>query len=152
MFEELAVLVEVFDGVGVVGARAVHELVEVIRQSLLGLLARAISRGNHRGVVRSVPILFVFLATLCGGALVLVYALGLAFVLASAKDRSDHLLARGVVSGDVEQVAGGTVFQAAKLVDQGLTVRPREEHADDVCIDDIREGVASLEEPTDVIP
>ena len=82
----------------------------------------------------------------------MVCTLSLDFVLASAKDRSDRLLARGVVSGDVEQVAGGTGLQAAKLVDQGLTVRPREEHADDVCIDDIREGVASLGEPMDVIP
>ena len=57
-----------------------------------------------------------------------------------------------MVSGDVEQVAGGTGFQAAKFVDQGLVVRPREECADDVCVDDIREGVASLEEPADVIP
>ena len=30
-FEELAVLVEVFDGVGVVSAWAIHELVEVVR-------------------------------------------------------------------------------------------------------------------------
>ena len=35
MFEELTVLVEVFDGVGVVGAWAIHELVEVVRQVLL---------------------------------------------------------------------------------------------------------------------
>ena len=38
------------------------------------------------------------------------------------------------------------------LVDQGLKVRPREECADDVCVDDIREGVALLGEPMDVIP
>ena len=38
-FEELAVLVEVFDGVGVVGAWAIHELVEVVRQAWLGLFA-----------------------------------------------------------------------------------------------------------------
>ena len=43
-------------------------------------------------------------------------------------------------------------FQAAKLVDQGLAVHPREERADDVCVDNIREGVASLGEPVDVIP
>ena len=91
-----------FDGVGVVGALAVHELVEVVRQSLLGLLARAISRGDQRGVVRSAPILFVLLAPLCGGALVLVHALGLAFVPVPVEDRSDHLLTGGVVSGDVE--------------------------------------------------
>ena len=74
----------------------------------------------------------------------MVHVLGLAIVLASTENCSDHLLARGVISGDIEQVAGGTGFQAAKLVDQGLTVRPREECADDVYIDDIREGVASL--------
>ena len=37
-------------------------------------------------------------------------------------------------------------------MDQGLVGCPREECADDVCVDDVREGVASLEEPTDVIP
>ena len=116
-FEELAVLVEVFDGIGVVGARAIHELVEVFRQPLLGLLPRAISRGDQCGVVRSASIFFVLLAPLCGGALILVHALGLAFVPASVEDRSDCLLARGVVGGDVEQVMGGTGFQAAKLVD-----------------------------------
>ena len=42
-------------------------------------------------------------------------------------------------------------LQAAKLVDQGLACCPGEECVDDVCIDDIREGVASLGEPTDVI-
>ena len=47
----------------------------------------------------------------------MVRALGLAFVSASAEDRSDRLLTRGVVSGNVEQVAGGMGFQAAKLVD-----------------------------------
>ena len=37
-------------------------------------------------------------------------------------------------------------------MDQGLTGHPREECADDVRVDDFREGVASLEEPTDVVP
>ena len=37
-------------------------------------------------------------------------------------------------------------------MDQGLTDRPREECADDLHVNDIREGVASLGEPTDVIP
>ena len=81
----------------------------------------------------------------------MVLVLGLAFIPASIEDRSDRLLAGGVVSGDVKQVAGGTGLQAAKLVDQGLTGCPREECVDDVRIDDIRKGVASLGEPTDVI-
>ena len=82
----------------------------------------------------------------------MVLALGLAFVPASIEDRFDHLLAGGMVHGDVEQVAGGTGLQAAKLVDQGLAGRPGEECANDVRVDDIREGVASLGEPMDVIP
>ena len=53
MFEELVVLVEVFDGAGVVGAWATHELVEVVRQALLGLLAYMISCGDQHGVGRS---------------------------------------------------------------------------------------------------
>ena len=91
-----------------VGARAIHELVEVVRQALLGLPTHTISYGDQRGVGRSAPILFVLLAPLCGGALVLVLALGLAFVLASIEDCFDRLLARGMVCGDVEQVTGGT--------------------------------------------
>ena len=37
-------------------------------------------------------------------------------------------------------------------MDQGLAVCPREECADDIRVDDIREGLASLRKPTDVIP
>ena len=81
----------------------------------------------------------------------MVHTFGLAFVPAPVEDRSDHLLVGGVVSGDIEQVVGGMRFQAAQLVDQGLAVRHGEEHTDDVYVDDIREGVASLGEPMDLI-
>ena len=37
----------------------------------------------------------------------MILALGLALVLASVEDRSDHLLMRGMVRSDVEQVMGG---------------------------------------------
>ena len=139
-------------GVSMVGAGAIHELVEVVRQALLGLLARAISCGDQHGVGLSVPILLVLLAPLRGGALILVLALGLALVPAFTKDCSDHLLTEGMVHGDVEQVAGGTGLQIAELVDQGLIGYPREECANNVHIDDIRKGVESFREPTDVIP
>ena len=82
----------------------------------------------------------------------MVRELGFTFVPASVEDRSDRLLAEGMVSGDVEQVAGATGLQAVKLVDQGLVGRPGEKCTNDVRVDDIREGVASLGEPTDVIP
>ena len=82
----------------------------------------------------------------------MVFALGLALVLTAAEDRPDHLLAGGMVCGNVEQVTGGTGLKAAKLVDQGLTGRPGEECADNVHVNNIRERVASLGEPADVIP
>ena len=91
-----------------VGARALHELVEVVRQALLRLLARAIRHGDQRGVGRSAPIILVLFAPLRGGALVLILAFGLAFVSASIEDRSDCLLVGDMVSGDVEQVTCGT--------------------------------------------
>ena len=85
-----------------VGARAIHELVEVVGLALLGLLARTIARGDQRRVGQSAPILLIIFAPLCGGALVLILALGLALVPASVENHSDHLLAGGVVRGDVE--------------------------------------------------
>ena len=59
MLEELAVLVKMVDGIVVVGARALHELVKVARRVLLGLSARVIYRGCQRGVGRSAVILSV---------------------------------------------------------------------------------------------
>jgi len=52
------VLVEVFDGVVVVGVWALHELIEVVWKALLGLLARVISRGDQRGVGQSAVLFF----------------------------------------------------------------------------------------------
>ena len=66
-----------------VGAWALHELVEVAQKVLLGLLARVISRGDQRGVGRSTVIFSVLFPPLRGGALVLILALGLAFAPAS---------------------------------------------------------------------
>ena len=106
--EEFAVLVEVLDGVGMVGAWAIYELVEVVRLVVLGLLAYAISRSDQCGVGQSASILLVLFAPLRGGALILVLALGLALVPTTAEDHPDCLLARGVVCGNVEQVTGGT--------------------------------------------
>ena len=72
----------------------------------------------------------------------MVLALGLAPVPVATEDYPDRLLAGGVVHGDVEQVMGGMGLQTVELVDQGLTGCPKEEHADDVRVNDIRKGVA----------
>ena len=82
----------------------------------------------------------------------MILALGLALVPAFIEDCTDRLLTGGMVRGDVEKVVGGTGLQTAKLMNQRLAGCPREERADDVRVDDIREGVASFGEPTDVIP
>ena len=81
--EELTFIVEVFDGVVLVGARALHELVEVAQRVLLGLRARVISHGDQHRVGRSTAILSVLFPPLHGGALVLILALGLTFAPAS---------------------------------------------------------------------
>ena len=135
------------DGVGVVCAWALHELVEVVGQALLGMLARTIGCGDQSGVGRSVLILLVLFAPLRGGVLVLVLTLSLALVPASTKDHSDRLLTGGVVCSDIKQVTGGTGLQTAVLVDQGLTGCPREECIDDVRIDNIRKGVLPCKGP-----
>ena len=133
-----------FDGIGVVGAWTLHELVEVVGLALLGLLARAVGRDDQSWVARLASILLVLLALLCVGALALVLTLGLDPVPIVAKDHPDRLLDGGVVCGDIEQVVGGTGLQTAELVDQGLTGCPGEERADDVLVNDIRKGVASF--------
>ena len=74
----------------------------------------------------------------------MVLALGLDPILTTAEDCLDCLLAGGMVHGDVEQVMGGTRLHTVKLMDQGLAGCPREEHADDVYVDNIRKGVALL--------
>jgi len=71
------------DGIVVVGARALHELVEVPRSVLLGLRAQVIGHGDRRGVSQSTAILSILFSPLRGGALVLILALGLTFAVAS---------------------------------------------------------------------
>jgi len=114
----------------------------VVGLALLGLLARMISHGDQSGVGQLAPIILVLFAPLCGGALTLVLVLGLAPILTAAEDHPNRLLIRGIVCGDVEQVMGGMGLHTAELVDQGLAGCPKEEHANDVHVDDIRKGVA----------
>ena len=132
------------DGVGVIGAWTIHELVEVAGMARLGLLVYAIGHSDQRGVGQSTPILLVLFAPLRGGALILVLALGLALVLASIEDYSDHLL-----TGASRRWFGASGNQTCG---SGTRRSSRSECADDVHVDDIRKGVAPLLEPTDVIP
>ena len=80
------------DGIVVVGARALHELVKVAQRVLLGLSARVIHHDDQRGVGRSTTILSILFPPLHGGALILILALGLAFALASVGVRREQRL------------------------------------------------------------
>ena len=66
---------------------------------LLGLLARVISRGEQCRVGRSMVIFFVCFPPLCGGALVLVLAFGLASGLASIGAWQERRLLEVLVKG-----------------------------------------------------
>lgn len=115
-FEEFAVLVEVLDRVGIVGAGTLHELLEVIVLARLGLFARSVDRSDQGWVGWALPILLVLLAPLHGGAFIPVFALSLALIPPIVEDRPDHLLARGVICSDVEQLAGGPGLDTSELV------------------------------------
>ena len=109
-----------FDGVGMLGARALHELMVVNWKVLLGLLARVISRGNQRGVGRSAAIFSILFPPLRGGALVLILALGSTFASASVgalrKRRSLDVSDKGPWS---RAIRAGTPVAAASI-----SVRP----------------------------
>jgi hypothetical protein len=57
-----------------------------------------------------------------------------------------------VVRGDVQELAGGARLPGAKLVNEGLASGPREKRTNNVSVDDIRERIALLGEPADVVP
>ena len=115
MLEELVVLVEMVDGIVVVGARALHELVEVSRSVLLGLRAQVIGRGDRRGVSRSAAILSVLFSPLSGGALVLILVPGLSFVVASIESWWERRLLEVLGEGWwPHAVKAGTPVDAAR--------------------------------------
>ena len=52
------------------------------------------------------------------------------------EDGPDRLLAGGVAGGDLQELVRGARLLAPQFVDQGLAVRPAEERADDVDVND----------------
>jgi hypothetical protein len=57
-----------------------------------------------------------------------------------------------MVLGNVQELAGGALLPAAELVNEGLAGGPREERVDNICINDVKERIAWLGEPVDVVP
>jgi hypothetical protein len=56
-----------------------------------------------------------------------------------------------VVRGDVQELASGAQLSAVELMNEELAGGPREEPADDVYVDDIRERIALPRESVDVV-
>jgi hypothetical protein len=132
--EKFVVLKLMLDGVVVVGARLLQELLEVVVVALPP--ARSVGRCDHVGVrVTPVPPLPLILHR--GRALVLPHTLGLSHGPTISEDCPDRLLAGGVVHGNVQELTGGARLSTAELMDEGLAGGPGEEHADDVCINHV---------------
>jgi hypothetical protein len=125
----------VLDQVAVVGARLLQELLEKFIVALS--LARLVGRCDRIGVeAMSVPLPLLLLY--CGGTLILLRPLGLSHGPANGENRPDHLLAGGLVRGDVQELMGGARHLTAELVNEGLASGSSEERTDDVCVDDVR--------------
>jgi hypothetical protein len=56
-----------------------------------------------------------------------------------------------VVRGDVHELMGDARLSAVELINEGLAGGPGEERTDDVCVDDVREIIALLGEPADIV-
>jgi len=99
-----------------VGARALHEIVEVARRVLLGLRVRVIGRDDRCEVGRSATILSVLFFPLRGRALVLILALGLTFAVASVEAWWERRLLEVLDKGPWSQaVRVGTPIDAARV-------------------------------------
>ena len=57
-------------------------------------------------------------------------------MLVTLEDGPDRLLIGRMVGGNLRELVHGTRLLAPQFVDQGLAVRPAEERADDVGVDD----------------
>ena len=105
------------DGIVVVGARALHEIMEVARRVLQGLRARVIGCGDRREVSRLSVILTILFSPLRGGALVLILVLGLTFAAASVEAWCERRLLEVLDKGPWSQaVRARTPFDATRVL------------------------------------
>ena len=110
-------------------------LLKVVRGTLGGLLTPlAVDSGHERALT---PLLVLLLDGTVGDAFTgVLVPLCLAFE--AVKDRSDLLLTRGMASGDVEELLGGSWALMSQLVNQGLAGGPRQESSYNVSVSDVR--------------
>ena len=95
------------------------------------------------------PLLVLLLTRMVGGTFADILV-PLCLALEAVEDRSNRLLARGMVGGDVEELLGGSRALTSQLVNQGLIGGPRQESSYNVGVGDVRQLVARLGEAPDV--
>ena len=95
------------------------------------------------------PLLVVLLVGAVGGAFTGILVL-LHLALGTVENCSNHLLARGMAGGDVEELLGGSRALTSQLVNQGLAGGPKQESSYDIGIGDIGQLVALPGEAPDV--
>ena len=81
------------------------QLLEVVQGTLCGLPTPLVVGGSHERALMSLHVLL--LAGTVGGAFTGILV-PLHLALEAVEDRSDRLLARGMASGDVEELLGGS--------------------------------------------
>ena len=107
----------------------------MVRSALYGLPTPCAVGGGHERALT--PLLVLLLVGMVGDAFAGVLVL-LCLALEAVEDRSDRLLTRGVASGDVKELLGGSRALVSQLMEQGLIGGPRQEGSYDVGVDDVR--------------
>ena len=97
------------------------------------------------------PLLILLLGRTMGGAFAGVLVLP-RLALEAVEDRFDRFFTRGMASGDVEELLGGSWALTSQLVNQGLISGPRQESSYNIGVGDNRQLVALLGEASDVTP
>ena len=90
---------------GMVRAWPFEQLLEVVRGTLGGLSTPLAVDGGHERAL--VPLFVLLLIGTVGGAFVDVLV-PFCLALEAVEDHSDHLLPRGMASGDVKELLGGS--------------------------------------------
>ena len=111
-----------------------EQLLEVVWGTLHGLSAPLTVGGGHERALTS--LLVLLLAGMVGGTFTGVL-IPLCLALEAVEDRFDRLLARGMASGDVEELLGGSRALTSQLMDQGLAGGPKQENSYDIGIGDV---------------
>ena len=107
----------------------------------------AVDSGHERALA---PLLVLLIIGAVGGAFVDVLV-PLCLALGAVENRSDHLLARGMAGGDVEELLGGSWALASQLMNWGLAGGPGQEGSYNIGVGDIGQLLALSGETPDVL-